>query len=172
MNKMFLTVVCASTIAFGATIANAAEKKEMLPPPHQGEEMEHPRPMKQDGKGPKFDKEMHKKMADKFAKDLGLSEEQKVEAKKIRKEGREKMKPLFKDMKELREKMDKVRESNMKEFEKILTPEQKAKLEKMKTDREEARKQKKAERMKKHDRGDHKTDADQSKNKHHKDKQD
>lgn len=149
MNKTLLTVLCASTIAFGAISANAAEK-EMLPPP-PGHEFDHPR------KGPKFDRKMHKEMGEKFAKELGLTEEQKAQADKIRKEGREKVKPVMEEMKALREKADQLREENMKEFEKILTPEQKAKLEQIKAERKEMHEKRKSERkMLKHDRHDKK----------------
>ena len=57
-----------------------------------------------------------------------LTKEQQEQAEKIRKEGREKLKPLFEEMKDIREKMDKLREDNMLEFEKILTPEHYEKL--------------------------------------------
>lgn len=145
MNKTLLTVLCASTIALGAVSVNAAER-EMLPPPPPGHEFDHP------GRGPKFDHKKHKEMGEKFAKELGLTEEQKAQADKIREEGREKLKPIMKEMKALREKADKMREENMKEFEKILTPEQKAKMEKMKADRKAEHEKRKIDRkMKKHD---------------------
>lgn len=50
---------------------------------------------------------------------MGLTKEQQEQAEKIRKEGREKLKPLFEEMKDIREKMDKLREDNMLEFEKF-----------------------------------------------------
>ncbi len=70
-----------------------------------------------------------------FDERLGLTAEQKAKAKAIRAEGREKLKPIMKEMKELRKKADEIRTENMKEFEDILTPEQKAKLKSMKADR-------------------------------------
>ena len=51
--------------------------------------------------------------------------------------------------------MDKVREENLKEFESILTPEQKAKLEKMKAERKDFHKDRKGKhKMKKQDKKD------------------
>lgn len=146
MKSKLLSVVCASAIIMAAGMVNAADKKagELSPQPAGHEMKNH--------KGePKFDKKMHQRMADKFAKELGLSDEQKAEAKKIRKEGREKVEPLMKEMKVLREKMDKMREENMKEFEKILTPEQKAKMEQMKKEHDEMREKRKLERKQKKD---------------------
>ena len=49
-------------------------------------------------------------------------------------------------MGELRRKADELRKENMKEFEAILTPEQKARLEEMKARHEEMRKEKRKER--------------------------
>lgn len=138
MNKMFLSLLCASVVSMGVMSVCAQPAEEgMLPPPPPAREMPH---------------KVRKDMADKFAKDLGLTEEQKALADKIRRDGREKMKPLMKEMKNLREKMDKLREDNMKDFEKILTPEQKDKLDKIKAEHkkkfEEGRKKRKM--MKKH----------------------
>lgn len=127
MNNKLLSVLCAGAVLMSAGFANAFEGKgnEQLPPPPR-HELDHPRGM------PKFDKEMHKKMADKFAKELGLTDEQKAQAEKIREEGRKKMEPLMKEMDGLHKKMDALREENMKEFEKILTAEQKDKLSQIK----------------------------------------
>lgn len=137
MNKMFLSLLCASVVSMGVTSVCAQPAEEGMLPPPPAYEMPH---------------KERKDMADKFAKDLGLTEEQKALADKIRKDGREKMKPLMKEMKNLREKMDKLREDNMKDFEKILTPEQKDKLDKIKAEHkkkfEEGRKKRKM--MKKH----------------------
>ena len=145
MNKKLLTLLCAGGIIAGSTVF--AQENDMPPPPPPGHELDHPlRHTGPDEKGPGFDHEFHKKMADKFAADLGLTEEQKKEADKIRESGREKMKPLMDEMKMLRGKMDQLREENMKEFENILTPEQKTKLEQMKKDRKDAFEKRKADR--------------------------
>lgn len=154
MRKMLLTAVCAAVVVMGSVSVNADER-EMLPPPPPEHEMFQPGPRPEFGserRGPrahgpkKFDKEMHKKMADKFAKDLGLTDEQIAKADEIRKEGREKIKPLMEQMGELRRKADELRKENMKEFEAILTPEQKTRLEEMKARHEEMRKEKRKER--------------------------
>ena len=96
-----------------------------------------------------------------FEKKLGLTEEQKFEAKIVRKKGHEQMKPVMdkimakrqeinkirhlqkdyndkkltklnNDIKSLEKKANKIRQQNMKEFEKILTDEQKNILKQMK----------------------------------------
>ena len=96
-----------------------------------------------------------------FEKRLGLTEEQKLEAKIVRKKGHEQMKPVMdkimakrqeidkirysqknysekkltklnNDIKSLEKKANKIRQQNMKEFEKILTDEQKNILKQMK----------------------------------------
>lgn len=151
MNKKLLCIFATTALLMGSGFVNAADKKDAELPPPPGHEFEHPR-----GE-PKIDKEMHKKMADKFAKDLGLTEEQKDQAEKIREDGRKKVEPLMKEMKNLREKMDNLRKENMEEFEKILTPDQKTKLEQLKKDHDKMRGDRKHERrkMKKHNRDEH-----------------
>lgn len=165
MNRNFLTVLCAAGVLFSAGEGVAAEKEMLPPPPPPFDDGFLPPPppghmMKRPGKDgkmrpdPKFRKEMHKKMAEKFAEDLGLSDEQKTKAEELRKSSRKKMEPLFEDMRKIHEKMDKIREENLKEFEKVLTPEQKTKLEKMKADREAFHKDRRdGKKMKGHERG-------------------
>ncbi len=151
MKKLMLTAVCAAAVMLGSISANAQE--EMLPPPSPGHEMLPPPPPEfgpghkgPRAHGPKFDREMHKKLADRFAKDLGLSEEQIAKADKIREDGRKKVEPLMKQMDELRRKADELRKENMKEFEAILTPEQKTRLEEMKARHDEMRKHRREDR--------------------------
>lgn len=146
MKKTLLTAVCISVLALGMTVVQAADEKPLPLPPHHGDEMLPPPPP------PVMDKNMEQrmekreqKMSQRLAEDLGLTQEQQEKAQKIRAEGREKLKPLFDEMKEVREKMDKIREDNMMEFEKILTPEQKAKLKAIKDRHHE-------ERMKRHEK--------------------
>lgn len=123
MNKFLLSALLASTVMFSGAV-KAAEKETAVPAADKQIEMvKH-----HEG----FDKDFHEKMAKKMAQDLGLTQEQQEQAKKIREEGVKKMKPLMKEMKEIRQKMDKERRANMEEFEKILTPEQKDKFEKLK----------------------------------------
>lgn len=68
---------------------------------------------------------------------LNLTDEQKAKAKEIREQSRKDIEPLMKEMETIREKMDKVREADMKKFEDLLTPEQKAKLDELKKHRED-----------------------------------
>ena len=112
MKKLLLVAVCVSVLSGGITGVNAKEPK--------GD----------------FDKrppiEEIKKHEEKLALKLGLNEEQKQKAEELRKEGRKKMEPLMKQQKELHKKMEKLRKENMEEFEKILTDEQKEKLQEFK----------------------------------------
>lgn len=121
MNKAVLSLMCATAILFNAGIAAAKDHKTMPP---------------------KDVKEMQVRMSEKLSKELNLTDEQKAQAKKIREEGKEKIKPLMKEMKELREKIDEARKENMKEFENILTAEQKAQFEKIKAEKKMHRKEK------------------------------
>lgn len=116
MKKILLTLMCATALVVSAN-ANAKDKKDF----------------------PNGEPPRHERMADKLARDLNLTAEQKTQADKIRKDGREKVKPLMEKMKKIHEEMDKLREDNMKEFEKILTPEQQEKFAQIKAE------------MKKHD---------------------
>lgn len=116
MKKILLTLMCATALVMSAN-ANAKEKRDF----------------------PNGEPPRHERMADKLAQDLNLTAEQKTQADKIRKDGREKVKPLMEKVKKIHEEMDKLREDNMKEFEKILTPEQQEKFAQIKAE------------MKKHD---------------------
>lgn len=137
MKKILLNSLCAAAVMFGATAAMAQPADDMLPPPPPGHEFDAPRPP-MDGhemKGP-HGKDM-RGGPDRLAKDLGLTDEQKEQARKIHEQGREKVKPLMEEMKNIHEKMEKLRKENMAEFEKILTPEQKDKFEKIKAERKQ-----------------------------------
>ena len=121
MNKFLLTTALSTLIAFtaysnafaeaAANPSEPAQQAEKMPKPHQGDKMR---------KLPKPEK------MDKF---LDLADEQKAKAEEIREQSRKEIEPLMKEMKTIREKMDKIREADMKKFEALLTPEQKAKLE-------------------------------------------
>lgn len=129
MKKVLLTAVCFSVMALGALNVQAADDMPLPPPPpHHGDEMLPPPPPPGPIKRWRRKWKRWRKGCLKTADDLGLTKEQQEQAEKIRKEGREKLKPLFEEMKDIREKMDKLREDNMLEFEKILTPEQKEKI--------------------------------------------
>ncbi len=116
MKKTWLTMLAAGAIMCSPIMA-FAQKGELPPPPPPHEDA---RP------------EMKKDHHDRFAKELGLTDEQKAQAEKIRQAGRKKMKPLMEKMKALHKEMDELRKENMREFEKILTPDQQAKLKDMK----------------------------------------
>ncbi len=119
MNKFLLTTALSTLIAFTA-YSNAFAEAAANPaePAQQAERM------------PKPHKEMRKRQEpEKMDKFLDLTDEQKAKAKEIREQSQKEIEPLMKEMKTIREKMDKIREADMKKFEAILTPEQKAKLE-------------------------------------------
>lgn len=118
--KLLLCSVFSAALLLGAGILNAKDVALDTDTAPKAEFVKHHK----DFKG----KHEHKPLEDK----LGLSDEQKEQAKKIHEQGLKEMEPLMKEMKDLREKMDSVRKNNMEEFEKILTPEQKTKLEEMK----------------------------------------
>lgn len=114
MNKKILSLfVAAALLSAGAASAQT--------PPANGEETV----KTADGSKPEFARKHHKKMAKRLARELGLTPQQQEQADKIRRQGREKIKPLMDEMKTLREKIDRERRQNMEEFEKILTSEQK-----------------------------------------------
>ncbi len=145
MKKFLLSAVCASVLTLSSFSVNAQETDDMPlpPPPHHEEMLPHggkPAPR------PHMIREKAMRHHDRFAQELGLSEEQKAEAKKIREEGREKVGPLMEEMKQLRQKMDELRKQNMEEFEKILTPEQKSKLEQIKAEKKAMFEKRMAER--------------------------
>ena len=88
--KKWLYSVCAAAMMLGAAEAYTQEKKPVPPAerPHHEQRME--------------------QMEDKLAQELGLTAEQQVQAKKIRQEGRKKVKPLMDEMKDIRKKMDEI----------------------------------------------------------------
>lgn len=119
MTKLLLTTALSTLIAFSA-YSNAFAKAAANPA----------EPAQQTEKMPRHHKEMHKRpKPEKMDKFLDLTDEQKAKAKEIREQSRKEIEPLIDEMKTIREKMDKIREADMKKFEALLTPEQKAKLE-------------------------------------------
>ena len=102
MKKTLLTAVCAGVLALGIANVQAAKDMPLPVPPHSDEMLPPPPGAEKDmaKKMAKLEKKMSKKLADK----LGLSKEQQEQAKKIRKDGREKLKPYFEEMKAIREK--------------------------------------------------------------------
>ena len=119
MTKLLLTTALSTLIAFSA-YSNAFAEAPANPT----------EPAQQTEKMPRHHKEMRKHPEpEKMDKFLNLTDEQKAKAKEIREQSRKEIEPLMKEMKTIREKMDKIREADMKKFEAILTPEQKAKFE-------------------------------------------
>ena len=125
MNKKYLMMFTAAALVRSSFSVSAEEKKEL--PPFDGA----PHHMRMDHDGKKMPPNP-KKMDERLADDLGLSEIQRVQAKQIHEKGRKQVRPLMEQMRDIREKMDELREENMKEFEKILTPEQREKFAKIK----------------------------------------
>ena len=113
MKSRYLSLLCGAAFLCCASAVNAQEPPA---PPADG-----PRP------------ELAQKAEDDLAIRLELTDEQREQARKIHEEGRE-------QMKEMHEKMQELRKSNMEDFEKILTPEQKAEFDKIKADRKHLRK--------------------------------
>ena len=136
MKKNLLSFVCASAILAGAWNVCAQEAGAPLPPPG-GDVPPHHEMMK---RPPHHERMKHAPRPEKnLAKELGLTAEQEEQARKIREDGREKMKPLMDEIKKVHEKMNELRKENMEEFEKILTPEQKDKFAEIKKKMEERR---------------------------------
>jgi TolA-binding protein len=77
-------------------------------------------------------KEPTPEMKERFAKKLGLSDEQKATLEKYRKEDMAKMKPLFDEMDRIKGELDDLRQANRARFESVLTDEQKEILQQMK----------------------------------------
>ena len=126
MNKKYLMMFAAAAILMAGVTSVSAQPLPPVdgaPAPHH-EKME----MRKAKKMPPNPE----KMAEKLADELGLSEAQRTQAKEINKKGMEKVKPLMEKMREIRKQMDELRKENMKEFESILTPEQKTKFEVLK----------------------------------------
>lgn len=145
---VFMSVLSMTTIG-----AMAAEQAQNMPAPGA----EHKRPP--------HNQEMRKQKEAEFEKKLGLTEEQKIKAREMRKQGFEKIKPVIDQIREKKKEAEmvklsrisvqaqeeklavideeikvlekqamEIRKQNMKEFESILTAEQKKILKKMKKD--------------------------------------
>ena len=115
MKKLYLSILCATALTYGSNLALAGEN-EMLPPPPQAEH---------NINAPHDMKNHHKKITQKLEQELNLTDEQKQKAKELRKASRKKIKPLMDEIKVLHKKMDQIRENDMKNFEALLTKEQK-----------------------------------------------
>lgn len=95
----------------------------------------------------KFEEKMKKHKAE-FAKRLNLTPEQQEKAEDLREKNKEAMKPIMDEMKALREKADTLREESKKEFEALLTDEQKETLKTMHKERMEQKKDGSRKKMK------------------------
>ncbi len=85
-------------------------------------------------------KRMHKnpeEMRENFVKKLGLTEEQQEKASAIHQKSKAEMDDIKNQMKILRDRADTIRENNKKEFESLLTDDQKKTLEQMHQDRKD-----------------------------------
>lgn len=122
MNKKYLMMFTAAAILMAGVTSVSAQP---LPPVDGAPAPHHEKMEMRKAKRMPPDPE---KMAEKLADELGLSESQREQAKAINKKGMEDVKPLMDQMRDIREKMDELRKENMKEFESILTPEQKTKF--------------------------------------------
>lgn len=122
MNKKYLMMFTAAAILMAGVTSVSAQP---LPPVDGAPAPHHEKMEMRKAKRMPPDPE---KMAEKLADELGLSESQREQAKAINKKGMEEVKPLMDQMRDIREKMDELRKENMKEFESILTPEQKTKF--------------------------------------------
>ena len=150
MKKLLLLGIMFCITAVSANAADKFKPADGINPP--------PRPPHE-----KMSKEEMAKREAAFDQKLGLTEEQKVQARELRKQGFEKMKPIMDQIKtkreearnltksdidsvkqqeelekkraeirELERKAHQIRHENMKDFEKILTPEQQKTLKEMK----------------------------------------
>lgn len=126
MKHSFFTFLLAGTILSASALNVAAQTNASLNFPVGHEQKFDEAQMR------KKMEEHHKKMAQKIAEDLKLTDEQRKKAETINENGRKDIEPMMKEMKNIREKMDEKRKLNLEEFEKILTPEQKEKFGSMK----------------------------------------
>lgn len=144
MNKKLLsTILAAAAIAAGTCVFAVPCKgpcEVPPPPPAEGK----PCPPPECGKPP-MDKEVcEKAKAERkaeFEKRLNLTEEQKAQLEKIKADEKKALEPVHKKMDKLHKEMSsllkkerEVRAESMKKFEAVLTEEQKAELEKMKSE--------------------------------------
>lgn len=137
MKKLYLTLLCATALTCGATIANA-EETTTTPIPEKN--------IEQPVENNRGFRNRHMPMDKSIAEELKLTDEQKAKATEMRQNAREKMQSIMEKMKKLREEMDAIRSDNMKAFEEILTDEQKEIFAKIKAER----KSRHEEMMKRH----------------------
>lgn len=122
MKKFSLILLCATALTYNVATVRAENN---MPAPKTQQYEQHIENMKKH----------HEKMENKLADSLKLTDEQREKSKQLREESRKKIKPLMEQMKKIRKEIDAIREDNMKAFESILTPEQKAEFDKHKAER-------------------------------------
>ena len=136
-----------------SSVAMAQEAKpempnDMAPPPPMADEM---RPGAPEAL-PKADAEkLEKRMKahkERFEKRLNLTPEQKEKIEALHEKTKAEMKPIMDEMKTLREKADAIRENSKKEFEAVLTDEQREILKTMHKERMEKKGPKYDKKMK------------------------
>lgn len=144
MNKRLLLSVLAGAMAVTVTIATATQAAPCKPcqlPPQKAATKPCPAPeMKKPTKTPVVQATKDERKEE-FDKRINLSPEQKAALEKIKADEKKTLEPIHKkmekkrdEMKELTKKEIDVRTQSMKSFEALLTTEQKAELEKMKSE--------------------------------------
>lgn len=132
MKKYLLLMLMGTVLVSGSVMAGETAQKEVNPTSLEQVENE---------KGFAFwKKRMHKdpeKMRENFVKKLGLTEEQQEKASAIHQKSKAEMEDIKNQIKTLRERADTIRENNKKEFESLLTDEQKKTLEQMHQERKD-----------------------------------
>ena len=126
MKKYILSMLMGTIIVSGAALATENVVSAQTAPAEIAEKV-------QDFKAKRA--EARKEMKENFAKKLGLTEEQQEKASAIHQKSKAEMEDIKKQMKDLRQKADTIRENNKKEFESILTDDQKKTLEQMHEER-------------------------------------
>lgn len=139
------------TLLFSSAVMAQNAKPEIpddMPPPPMSDEMhlERRKHFSEADKA-KFEAKM-KERKDEFVKRLNLTPEQKEKAEALHEKNKAAMKPIMDEMKILREKADSLREESRKEFEALLTDEQKEILKTMHKERMEKGKDRFHKRLK------------------------
>lgn len=149
MNKLLGLTMSALLVSSVAMAQDAKpETPNDMPPPPMGDEF-NPGGRKHfsEADKAKFEEKMKERKAE-IAKRLNLTPEQQEKAEALQEKNKEAMKPIMDEMKALREKADALREESKKEFEALLTDEQKETLKTMHKERMEQKKTGSRKKMK------------------------
>ncbi len=138
MKKYLLLTLAGTVLVMSSAFANEVPMASNIEGTtvEQSLEKKHKRPSKEE-------------MRAHFAKRLNLTEEQQKQADQIHEKSRAKMQEIKKQMQDLRKQADTIREGNKKEFESILTEEQKKTLETMKKEHKGPKKHRQVPMLKK-----------------------